>query len=42
MEPIALVAAIFLALMIAWVGLILVATWFQVTDERRRLDERRR
>jgi hypothetical protein len=42
MEPIAIVGVVFLALTIGWVGLVLAATWYQITEERRRLEERRR
>ena len=40
MELSALVLWIFLALMIGWVGAILLATWFQVRKEARRVTER--
>ena len=41
MELAAVIGLVFLALMIGFVGLVLVATWVQVGEERRRLDESR-
>ena len=41
MELAAVIGLVFLGLMIGFVGLVLVATWFQVDDELRRLDESR-